>query len=309
MRCLKSCLILTSLLYASWPLAAQEAQLRLLPETPQLGTPIVVYRDGIPEKSSCTWMAFRNGEPLRPKDDYSEKGEWLKISATQPGKYVFVLSCKPTDPKLPESRWATTIELQSKPATSITASRNATTLNRLPLDPPKLSAVEKAIRSEARFFIADFLPETNSLDSNEAARRDLQRALAQALEEVARSAMQQGWDISRIVQETKTHWERAVSQTEGQSSRLASLEWESLERLLKDAGLHFGNRQVEEHPTEAVLVLMALATSLQEESRPLRRQMLRVPQSQPSELTTLTETTISNGQTCGVFPACCRRNR
>ena len=269
--------------------------LQLLPKRPALDKSLLVYRDSSGDADAkCLWLAFRDDQPL-DTSEYNAKGGWLKVHGAQAGMYTFVLTGEGDTAE----KVAMTVNLPAKaPA---------------PRGPIKSSTISKAVESRAKNIIAALQNNPVSSTSNQPqnsadprARRvlsDQETKLADALENVARLAMQQDWATPQIVKETRTASEQVAA-----GGIVKADVWESLEGLLKDVGLRFGESSIEENPEDTILALAALATALREDAR-LKNESLngqltpRVAEQSVGFLST----TGDNFTTHVATAPCCRR--
>ena len=224
--------------------APEVVPLRLLPKSPKLGEPVFVYRGVTGEAGAkCTWLVFRDGIPLDMAMTDVAKGGWLKIPHLEEGTYAIIFSSEndKTD------RCAITIESHEDAAAATRAKQSDFNERRMKLSQP--SMIAKPVESTVKDIIESLRKSGVSADLVQLP------SLADALENVARSAMEQDWKTPQIVKETKTAWEGVV-----QHRRVG--EWQLVERLFKDVALQFHDSEIEENETNAILALAALGSAL-----------------------------------------------
>lgn len=288
-------LALTALVIPYLPANAADPAIKLLPETPQVGKPFVVYGDGNADKAA-TWQAFYNGEKLAD-GDFEAQGSWLKVRSAKLGNYMFVLeSNKKQFAKTIELPAANTATSQSKPqanqpgtppapagAHSKASNPGSTQAGRSPID--------TALYSKMRNHLVTF----PTIVTDESVRERTQIAYAEALEQVARNAVQNNWTTSKINQEAVD----AIRRRGGSDDQLFV---EELETLLKTVALRFSDNAILESPADAILALVSLATVLRDNPVPgIRKPMqpqrsIEVPQ-------------LSEARSTSVAAPCCQGGR
>jgi len=291
-------LAVTLLLLAS--ANAAETTVSVLPKTPVISEAFVVMSDAEVDKEA-TWQAFHNGKKLDPKK-FEAQGNWLKVNAAEAGSYTFVLKTK-------ESEFAKTIDLQavtkkpnvppknqakSPPATAAKAATPTTTDAPAVQSPtsnnpssantnPNRSPVQLAAYSLARHMLVQYPNDQGQSTGNQSWSH---RMLAHEFEQVARNAIQNKWSTSKIAQEATAVIDRSAP------GQLASLRKEKIETLLKEVSLKFGDKGVEESPTDAIMALVSLATILRDNPHPLELEEERAVQ-QPEPLRQADASTIA----------------
>lgn len=73
----------------------QSEGFNVVPERPALGQPFFVTPSmGVAQAASdrFSWLAFRDGQPLRAGRDFETRGDWLRINEAMPGDYTFVMT-------------------------------------------------------------------------------------------------------------------------------------------------------------------------------------------------------------------------
>ncbi len=153
------------------------------------------------------------------------------------------------------------------------------------------SPIDTAIYSSLRNHLATF----PAIVTDVSVRERTQIAYAEALEQVARSAVQNKWTTPRINQEAVD----AIRKRGGSDDQLFV---EELETLLKTVALRFSEKTVEESPADAILALVSLATVLRDNPelgirRPMQPQRsLEAPQ-------------LSEAPSMSVAAPCCQGGR
>lgn len=274
---------------------AADPAIKSLPDTPELGKPFVVYGDGNADKMA-TWQAFYNGQKLAD-EEFEAQGSWLKVRSAKLGSYMFVLESN-------KKQFAKTVDL---PAATKATPQSAGAANESGAPPAEAGAVatantqantqagrspiDTAISSNLRNVLVTF----PAIVTDASVREKTQIAYAEALEQVARSAVQNKWTTPRINQEAVD----AIRRLRRANDELLV---EELEVLLKTVALRFSDKEVVETPADAILALVSLATVLRDnpevgirkQSKPQRP--LEVPQ-------------LSEAPSMSVAAPCCQGGR
>lgn len=274
---------------------AADPAIKSLPDTPQVGKPFVVYGDGNADKMA-TWQAFYNGQKLAD-GDFEAQGSWLKVRSAKLGNYMFVLESG-------KQQFAKTIDL---PAATAATNQSAAQVSQVATPPVPAGAgsqasntdntqagrspVDTAIYSALRNHLVTF----PAFVTDVSVRARTQIAYAEALEQVARNAVQNKWTTPKINQE-------AVNAIRSRAGNDDQLFVEELETLLKTVALRFSDKAVEESPADAILALVSLATVLRDNPKEGIRKQTQPPRS-------IEALQLSEAPATSVAAPCCQGGR
>ncbi len=288
-------LAITALVISHLSANAADPAIKSLPDTPLVGKPFVVYGDGNADKMA-TWQAFYNGQKLAD-EDFEAQGSWLKVRTAKLGHYMFVL-------KSGDKQFAKAIDL---PAATAATPQSTPQANQPATPPAPVGAVSKASNpgttqaGRSPIDTAIYSSMRRSLvwpplsTTDESVREKTQIAYAEALEQVARGAVQNKWATPRINQE-------AVDAIRRLGRVNDQLLVEELEILLKTVALRFTDKAVEESPADAILALVSLATVLRDNPVPGIRKAMQPPRS-------LEAPQLSEAPSMSVAAPCCQGGR